>query len=110
MDSENALLSFSAVGTGAGVNANVIVNDVESHINSYIEDSIVKQAGKITVTANKKKDGTLYQDKIHNLTGSAGLGGIGAAVVTNMIFNIYNKELSKYDCKDEIQLYTSNII
>lgn len=103
VDSENALLSFSAVGTGAGVNANVIVNDVESHINSYIEDSIVKQAGKITLTANKKKDGTLYQDKIHNLTGSAGLGGIGAAVVTNMIFNIYNNTTQSYVQNTDIE-------
>ena len=96
LDSENALLAAGIAGVGASVTANVIVNDIESHINSYIDNSVVNNAGEITLTANKKKDGTLYQDKIYNLTGSVGVTGIGANASTNMIFNLYNNTTQSY--------------
>ena len=96
IDSENALLAAGVAGVGGNVTANIIVNSIESKVNSYIDNSVIENAGDIKLTANKKKDGTLYHDKIHNLTGSAGLAGIGASVASNMIFNLYSNTTQSY--------------
>ena len=103
LDSENALLSGGITGVGANISVNVIINSIDSTVNSYIDDTVITKAGDITLTANKDKNGNIYQDNIHNLTGNVGVTGVGGSASTNLIFNIYDNTTESYVKNTDIQ-------
>ena len=50
LDSENALLSGGITGVGANISVNVIINSIDSTVNSYIDDTVITKAGDITLS------------------------------------------------------------
>ena len=103
VDSENALLSAALTGVGGAVNINIIINLIDSTVKSYIEDTVITKAGNITLTTNKDKNGNVFQDKIHNLTGNVGVTGVGGTASTNLIYNMYENTTLSYVEKTDIQ-------
>ena len=91
LDSTNALISGGFAGEGASITANVIINDIESEILSYINNSNIEKSGTITLNSNKDK-----QDKINNIAGSVSVAGLGAAASVNSIFNLYDSKTKSY--------------
>ena len=84
INAQNALLSGGLTGVGGTLTANVIINDVETEIASYINNSTVTKAGAINLNTNKDKE-----DIINNLAGSVSVAGVGGAGNVNSIFNFY---------------------
>ncbi len=110
VDSENALMSASITGIGGALSVNIILNSIDSTVKSYIEDTVITNAGNITLTANKDKNGNIFQDRIHNLTGSVGLAGLGGASSTNLIYNMYENTTLSYVEKTDIQKAANLIV
>ena len=88
-NSNNWIAGLSFAGEGAGVITNVIINNMISDVETNISDSNIKNAGKITLNTNKDK-----KDILKNYGIAASGAGIGAAAIANVIYNIYENDVT----------------
>ena len=80
VNNSNWILSGDGVGEGADILVNVLLNDLDSNVESSILDSDIKKADNISLTANKDKT-----DDILNVTGSLAFAGVGGYAEINVI-------------------------
>ena len=80
VNNSNWILSGDGVGEGASLLCNVLLNDLDSEVESSIINSDIKKADNISLTANKDKI-----DDILNVTGSLSFAGVGGYAEVNVI-------------------------
>ncbi len=88
-NSNNWIVGLSFAGEGASVITNVIINNMISDVETSISDSNIINAGKITLNTNKDK-----KDVLKNYGIAASGAGIGGAAVANVIYNIYENDVT----------------
>ena len=88
-NSNNWIAGLSFAGEGASVITNVIINNMISDVETNISDSNIISAGKITLNSNKDK-----KDILKNYGIAASGAGIGGAAIANVIYNIYENDVT----------------
>ena len=89
LNSNNWIAGLSFAGEGASVITNVIINNMISDVETNISDSNIISAGKITLNSNKDK-----KDVLKNYGIATSGAGIGAAAIANVIYNIYENDVT----------------
>lgn len=87
-NANNWIVGVSAVGQGASIIVDVILNDLTSTVETAIIDSTITEAGNIALNTNKNK-----KDKFNNQALSGNIAGEGAAATANVIYNLYNNNV-----------------
>ncbi|MBP5448090.1 MAG: hypothetical protein J6X95_08405, partial [Treponema sp.] len=104
-NSHNMIIGASGIGIGADAIVNVIINNMVSEVTAKIDGSEIVKAGNITLNANKGKE-----DILKNYAFSASGTGEGAAVVANVMYNIYdNKAASEIANSSIVDSYSINV-
>ena len=88
-NSHNMIIGGSGAGEGVSAIANVIINNMISEVTAKIADTEIEKAGNITLNANKDK-----KDYLKNYAFSASGAGIGASLVSNVMYNIYDNKVA----------------
>ena len=88
-NSHNMIIGGSGAGEGVSAIANVIINNMISEVAAKIDGAEIEKAGNISLNANKDK-----KDKLKNYAFSASGAGIGASLVSNVIYNIYDNKVA----------------
>lgn len=88
-NSNNWIVGASGVGEGVSAVANVIINNFISDVEASISDSEIINAGNITLNTNKDK-----KDELSNNAISANFVGEGATASSNVIYNIYENNVT----------------
>ena len=104
-NSHNMIIGASGIGIGADAIVNVIINNMVSEVTAKIDGSEIVKAGNISLNANKGKE-----DILKNYAFSASGTGEGAAVVANVMYNIYdNKAASEIANSSIVDSYSINV-
>ena len=91
INSNNWIASVSVAGQGISIVTNVLLNNVLSTVESGIKNSIIENAGTITINTNKNK-----KDDIRNKAIGLGATNEGASALVNVVQNIYENTVHSY--------------